>query len=763
MPTTTVKIDGSTVNFPGDVVLTDMVAFRKRSAPTATFLVRGKALPSPDPYLGKSLEILIDGTRRFFGRVESSRVNWSDKLGWARSYGAIGVRDRGDDFPHRDSNDGSDSSTFNALVDSNQDEFLGTRAGRTVGEILEAILTMQINADNLDSVGIGGYTSLSPPTLPTETTTDLAALDVVHQGPIRFGGEKLLSAVDSFLTRYAPNHWMYVDPANGKIRIVDERLFTARDLVMNSDPIRPPSFSMDITNAFTRVVVEGQRLAEMFLLKLSQGGLNETLFAHSGLTSAQAKAEWSIQDFQAPANASGQATATAAVSGGAVTNPLTVVYQGYGYGVSAPGVAFSGGGGTGATATANLTSGKVTSITVNNGGSGYTSAPTVVIGAPGGAARDVGTCTCPSTTTVEVTSSNASMKWAADFWDQTTSGRKGVILLHQTVTAGVTAYAMRRITDCDALSPGGSATITVDRALPHTNYDAYTIAGTTGEASNVYTLYQVDDADIRAALAPMATYPFPYKFSSGMGVTMTSTPLGIVLWSSNDLPPYSEASAGIEVDRGAGTIRFARPTFATAGREPADVQALLPVYTSTNTAVKPADSGGPQYEGTAKTVYGLERTLYVKVPNWRDVANQSAMEAYAQDVLDSVKDVAVELKIEYIGVYQYGLTPGNSVKFSGDGYDTGIEDFAVPIVGSRITWGANGTIHSTHLDCSNRRAHYSADMFLAPERRGDDLGIGSASLDVPAATGASAFVGPNPAEAFASRVREGLARFGARP
>jgi hypothetical protein len=55
---------------------------------------------------------------------------------------------------------------------------------------------------------------------------------------------------------------------------------------------------------------------------------------------------------------------------------ITVNQGGAGY-VTAPTVTLSGGGGTGATATANLSSGAVTSFTVTNGGSGYTSAPTV--------------------------------------------------------------------------------------------------------------------------------------------------------------------------------------------------------------------------------------------------------------------------------------------------------------------------------------------------------------------------------------------------
>lgn len=68
---------------------------------------------------------------------------------------------------------------------------------------------------------------------------------------------------------------------------------------------------------------------------------------------------------------------TAAVAAGAVTG-VTVVDGGSHF-TSTPTVSFSGGGGTGATATATVASGAITVITVTAGGSGYATAPTVVL------------------------------------------------------------------------------------------------------------------------------------------------------------------------------------------------------------------------------------------------------------------------------------------------------------------------------------------------------------------------------------------------
>ncbi|SHK92945.1 hypothetical protein [Chryseobacterium polytrichastri] len=76
------------------------------------------------------------------------------------------------------------------------------------------------------------------------------------------------------------------------------------------------------------------------------------------------------------------ATATATISGGAVTG-ISITNGGSGY-TSAPTVNFYGGGsivngGTKARATAIVSGGVVTGVTLNNGGTGYTSIPTVAV------------------------------------------------------------------------------------------------------------------------------------------------------------------------------------------------------------------------------------------------------------------------------------------------------------------------------------------------------------------------------------------------
>jgi hypothetical protein len=79
-------------------------------------------------------------------------------------------------------------------------------------------------------------------------------------------------------------------------------------------------------------------------------------------------------------NITRQATATATVTSGFVTS-ISVTDGGAGY-TSAPAVTITDSTGSGASATANVSGGMVSSITVNNAGSGYSSSPSVAIAPP---------------------------------------------------------------------------------------------------------------------------------------------------------------------------------------------------------------------------------------------------------------------------------------------------------------------------------------------------------------------------------------------
>ena len=701
----TLAIGGSSVSIPRDALPLRLGATAKGSYPTLTFAVRGKPLPTSGvgPYLGKEAVLTVNGVVRFKGDVLFQGPQFQGSGGLiVQTYQCHGLESRANRFPHTDSNTGVDSSAYNLALDNQQSDYIAARAGRTVGEILADVLTMDANAAALDAAGIGAYTSLSPPTLPATTTGDLSALTLIPPAPVYFGGEKFWEAVVSFLGQWAPNHWAYVEPATGKIRVVDTRTFTDKTLTFGTDPVRPTGISRDLDPCFGRVVVLGEPVAEMGCYATAAGTLSESPFAHDGLTIAQAKAAWTPTDDAAPGMAPGQATAISVISGGAVSAGTIVLVVG---------------DGTGASYTATRTGDKITALVKVSGGTGYTRAD-FSIDAPGGACADSGTCVCTSTTTVNLTSDNAGATWPANFWDQAAGHKAATIILNYSAGSGSTTTAQRRIVANASHAPGSTSSVTLDLALPHTLFDTYTLCGYSNTSSAVWKVYALPSG-VGAKLAKQSIYPMPYRNANGVGITMVSTPMGVVRYSSNHLPPYNEVMVGISVDPASGTVRFGNATYLTAGgRAPDDVRVIVPIYTGANAATYPADVAGvPQYTGTAAAA-GWEKTLTVCCRSWRDPANQTAMLAYAADLLDSVKDIVMEGSVTYLGFYEDALTPGIRLNIAGNGYTTGWESAALPVVESELLWNADGVSLTTVMKCSNRRAHYSADAFLHPDRTG---------------------------------------------
>ena len=637
---TTVTIDGSPVAVPTTILPVRAITCVWKGVPSFTFQVRGGALPTgADPYLGLEVVVAIDGTDVFAGDVASCHVTYENGTGWVRTYQCLGLRARGDWIGHVDENTSADSTTYNAPSDNETVEYRADLAGKTVGEILTDILTSDANAAALDGLGLCAYTSTSPYTLPTATTTDLATLDTVPQTSVRFGGERLFNAIEGLVATWQPNHWFHVEP-DGTLRFHDTRSFTEHVFTHGSDRIELDGVSRDIGQCFSRVVVRGESLAEMFMFSTKQGTLSESPFNYNATSVAACKAAWTPADFFTPNSDS------------------------------------------------------------------------------------EGTCTCGSTTTVTVDPTDAAQTWATDFWDQTSSGKHGNIYLTYSAGSTITMIAQRRITANASLSAGGTASVTLDRALPHTNFDRYTIRGTHLAKSAVWCEYALPSW-AAAKVAKQSSFDFPFRLSGGVAETLVSTPMGEVCWSSSGNAPYSGSVAiGISVDVGAGTIRFPQPTYLLAGsKTPSDVRALVPIYTDTNTVTLPADSGGlPQYEGTSYTVDGIERTLHVYLPGWRDPANASFVSDFAQQLLDSVKDAAQEGQVRYLDLYADAFAPGISASITASTYSTGWDSAAIPVVECQVEWlSAPGSAvnHVTTMRLSNRRAHLTEAAFLHPDRTGE--------------------------------------------
>jgi hypothetical protein len=431
--------------------------------------------------------------------------------------------------------------------------------------------------------------------------------------------------------------------------------------------------------SFSRVLVQGQQLAELILFSTRTGnnGLSEAPFAHDGLTIAQAKAAWTPSDWRSP----GLVIGAAGDDNGTCTCPSTT--------------------------TVTVTSANASQTWASNYWDASHHEGTVFLAYSSG-------------TTVTVTSANASQTWASNYWDA--SHHEGTVFLAYSSGTTITTYATRGVTANTSLSAGGTSTLTVDRALPHLLYDHYVLTGSVGGASAVWCVYQLPSW-AAAKVAPQASWASNYRAPGAASGMLTSTALGSVLWSSSGSPPYSSYTVGVAVDPVTGYVHFTTPTYVTAGNKtPSEVRALVPIYVDVNQVASPVDVlGVPQYAGQLHSVEGLDRTLPVYCPGWRDPGNAAAVQAWADELLTSVQDPVEEGVVTVLGLDEGLMVMGTSLELAGTGYATPWSGTALPVLECQLEWQTQpgtATDYVTTARCSSRKSHHSVEAFLHPDRTG---------------------------------------------
>jgi hypothetical protein len=388
--------------------------------------------------------------------------------------------------------------------------------------------------------------------------------------------------------------------------------------------------------------------------------------------------------------------------------------------------------------------GAVTSLTKHAGGSGYTTAA-ILIDAPGGGSQDAGTCTCPNSTQIVVTPLDSTKTWPANYWDQTDTGRKAVADMDYNIGTDVDAKFTAMVIANTALTGGGTSTLTLDRPMPTTNYTSYSLCAQAGGGSIVYRRYKITNAAMASLITDdQWTFAKPFISSNGQAATLSSFNCGVIEWSASGLPPYVAAPIAFTVDPTAGTVDLVVPSVCKWGTPaklkaggaavdgiPTNVRLMIGVRKGQLIATCPPDSGSgsaatPQYQGTAYTVRGIERTLTVTVPGWRDSSNQAGMDAYACDILDSVKDEITEGTVPYLGFYEAAATPGAALTLKGSAYTFALDSMAIPILECRLKIPIDNASNCiTELKVSSRRAHFTGQVYLRPTPTGFMLGTDS--------------------------------------
>jgi hypothetical protein len=307
-------INGSTINMTAfNASLDRLTPITKGGIPELQFSrLLGPLTTIPDAWSGKSCTLTMGGTLVFSGTIQGYADSYHENAGWVREYRALGLRNSADYIPVTDSITYTDTCAFNLPGDDAN--WIGSRAGQTVGQIVTSVLTMTANASSLSAAGIGAYTSLAPPTLPALTTSDLSALTFIPFSAVYISGERILQALESFVQSYHPNHWLHIQP-DGTIRFLDQRLAAATTLTLGSDPrLDMPQMTRDFSDCYSQVEVRGNANATPVILQTtpwpgssaSDGGLQED-FAWGALTNAAAKAAYVPADYNQPNLSGGNA------------------------------------------------------------------------------------------------------------------------------------------------------------------------------------------------------------------------------------------------------------------------------------------------------------------------------------------------------------------------------------------------------------------------------------------------------------------------
>jgi hypothetical protein len=694
-----------------DVALDSCVPYRRGGIPELRFSrLLGALTALPDPWMGQQCAWfhgtnLAGATCYFTGDI----VNYVDRhdhdLGWTRDYRALGLRNRADWIPVTDSNTLSDAIRFN--MPANNLSTIMSREGRTVGQAVLDVLSGYQNQAWLGGItgissgyGLGNYTSqgyggsgqavmggtigtnhttvasitvtnggsgyTTAPTvviagpcrsqaqayatvggggaitsftvtyagsgyqaipavivsnLPAATVNDCAALNVIAPFTLAFAGERILSSVESVTQTCHPNHWLSVDPI-GNIRILDQRQNTVSAITLNgSDPRWSlPQMTRDTSETYSEVIVRGGPNVVATTLAVKQWPGSTYTFNGGALTGSVAIPSGGlIEDF-----AFGSYTSNAAAK--AAWTPA--MYQ---------------------------------QLSLQGG-------------------QDQGSLTCGSTTSVTLTSTMAPsyVNWTLDQLDQTNTGLHAVLTVINDVDTNIQQIFMARIIANTATTSGGTAgnstTVTLDQPLPNTNYNSYRLYALSPGGNVVYRRYKVTNPFVAHQMQQYFPYPFAFSFANNSAAVMTSAPLCNVFWSATGNPPYNMSSIAVIIDPDAGTITTVSPTSLVFGggvvTPPTDVQVFLPVANGSLEVFAPAAA---YFTGTSALIEGIDRIKVVTCRDWTDYSNTQTMQAYANELLQSMCDVVLEGSTSYLGLATAFLSPAQAVQITGSTYTTGWE------------------------------------------------------------------------------------------
>jgi hypothetical protein len=625
------------------------------------------------------------------------------------SVSCVGFGNRAERIPILNPFDLSTSITFN--MDRRSFDYDSLLDGKNLGQAIKMLLTGYDTATRLIANGYTGMftatgSSSSAATLVDDLETELGLLTTRPVSPINFSGENLLGSIQSLLDAYDPNYRCIADPHERRFKIYDKRRTSKKTYTLGTDPIDGFRHNRDTSVSYKSVRIRGSANIRPYLAHWNMGidttypkgfktGNLIEQFQYGTKSSDTAKASWKLGDFEnqvvvkADENgiywpSPGEYVPCASQTPPYACKPTSMPQADE---VELNAAAFS------------------THPETDIGGPlawaqnewAQTSSGSTVARQGRLSIRRVFRWNGTETATLK----KGDVMWQVEDRFLVVGNDPYPNVIQKCDGTNCTYDKIRFKLDRPHGIAPSDVTPPSDITATPSNYKeewSFELTGYNPSGAVVWRRYKVNfGTNTQASNAYGVTRkimksfpePVPWRSADGSSVVMVSSPQAAIVWSKTYAKPFNEWPINFYIDRENNQIIFTPPVVRVFGTRskletggfnntitppwgtynsstgttnqtidgvPYDIRVLLPVADGILSTVYPPTTAnltdnrpdGKPYYGTAARYEGVTKILEVSMPQWVNSSDGANMDAYAQQLYESVKDTIVHGEFQYI-------------------------------------------------------------------------------------------------------------------
>ena len=692
--------------------------------------ILGKLTALPDPWSGQSCSwsngSSYPGTTYFVGDVVGYSDHYQQEVGWVREYRALGLRNRADYIPVTDSNTLSDTASFNLPADDLY--MIESREGRTVGQCVLDLLSMYQNVTALSAAGIGNFTSAGSGGAGTAvlTGTTVSSVTVAESGSgytvaptvVLAGGGGSGASYTATVSGGLITGFTKISAGTGYTTPPTVIISTLPSVTVND------LAALDVIPPF-RITFAGERIMQSIesavqschpnhWVYVDVSGnirfLDQRLFTNNTVTLGGSDVRWMMPSLHRDLS---DCYSQLIVRGDLEVSGVTLAVKPY------PGSGSSDGG-----------------LQEDFGYSGLSNSAAIASWVPSDfqtfnlqTGQDQGSCTCPSTTDVRITSTNTSLTLTANQLDQTDTGQHAIVTVYSdTVTNLQQMFSARVICQYRHdrrrhVRPHARSSLALD------------------SVQRLPALRPLDGWERR--LAPVQGDELVHR---GSDAAVLSVPVRVPELRRHGRDSDHVARLhGLLVVLGIAPVQSVRDRRSDRPdlRHDHDRHAHQPRLWRRSRHATHATSRSSCRSPTARYPFRPPRAAAMRARStrWRASAAPRRLRSGSGGITLSTRicrptPTSFSTRSTMSSSRARSATwawprrtslPARRSRITGNGYTTGWESVALPVASLDIQFnpGPQGTSYVSTLHLSNRKARYTGDIFVRPAVTGQQLGLAS--------------------------------------